>query len=73
MSSVVLVFSMLSLSRILISNLVVANLLMYLLPDMILLYLAAPFTPKVLLHEIHIYTLTSRTKSISSNQVCVCV
>ena len=29
------------------------------------------FTPKVLLHEIHIYTLTSRTKSISSNQVCV--
>ena len=43
MSSVVLVFSMLSLGRILISNLVVANLLMYSLPGMILLYLAAPF------------------------------
>ena len=35
--------SMLSLGRILISNLVVANLLMYSLPGMILLYLAAPF------------------------------
>ena len=42
-SSVVLVFSMLSLGRILISDLVVANLLMYSLPGMILLYLAAPF------------------------------
>ena len=42
-SSVVLVFSMLSLGHILISNLVVANLLMYSLPGMILLYLAASF------------------------------
>ena len=42
MFSVVLVFSMLSLGRILISDLVVANLLMYSLPGMILLYLAAP-------------------------------
>ena len=40
--SEVLVFSMLSLGRILISNLVVANLRMY-FPGMILLYLAAPF------------------------------
>ena len=51
--SVVLVFSMLSLGRILISDLVVANLLMYSLPGMILLYLAAPFfIPKVFLDEI---------------------
>ena len=60
-SSVVLVFSMLSLSRILISNLVVANLLMimYSLPGMILLYLATTFfTPKVFLHEIHLYVHT---------------
>ena len=42
-SNVVLVFSMLSLGRILILNLVVANLLMHSLPGMILLYLAAPF------------------------------
>ena len=42
-SSVVFVFSMLSLGRILISNLVVANLLMYSFPGMILLYLAVPF------------------------------
>ena len=41
--SAVLVFSMLSLGHILISDLLVANLLMYLLPGMILLYLAAPF------------------------------
>ena len=34
---------MLGLGRILISDLVVANLLMYSLPVMILLYLAAPF------------------------------
>ena len=46
--SVVFVLSMLGLGRILISDLVVANLLMYSLPVMILLYLAAPFfTPKV--------------------------
>ena len=56
MSSVVLVFSMLSLGRILISNLVVANLLMYSLPGMILLYLAMPFfIPKMFLYEIYIY------------------
>ena len=42
-SNVVLVFSMLSLGRILISNLVVANLLMYSLSGMILLYLATAF------------------------------
>ena len=53
MFSVVLVFSMVSLGHILISNLVVANLLMYSLPGMILLYLAMPFiTPKVFLDEI---------------------
>ena len=40
--SVVLVFSILGLGRILISDLV-ANLLMYSLSGMILLYLAAPF------------------------------
>ena len=40
--NVVLVFSMLSLGYILISDLVVTNLLMYSLPGMILLYLAAP-------------------------------
>ena len=51
--SVVLVFSIIGLGRILISDLVVANLLMYSLPGMILLYLAAPFfTPKVFLDEI---------------------
>ena len=53
MFSVVLVFSIMGLGRILISDLVVANLLMYSLPGMILLYLAAPFfTPKVFLGEI---------------------
>ena len=36
-------FSMLSLGRTLISDLVVANQFMHSLPDMILLYLAAPF------------------------------
>ena len=41
--SVVLVFTMLGLGRILISDLVVTNLLMYSLPGMILLYLAVPF------------------------------
>ena len=52
-SSVVLVFSMLDLDSILISDLVVATLLMYSLPGMILLYLAMPFfTPKVFLDEI---------------------
>ena len=45
--SVMLMFSMLGLGCILISDLV-ANLLMYSLPGMILFYLAAPFfTPKV--------------------------
>ena len=42
-SSVMLVFSMLSLGRILLSDLVVTNLLVYSLPGMILLYLAVPF------------------------------
>ena len=42
-SSVVLVFSILNLGRILITDLVVTNLLMYSLSDMILLYLATPF------------------------------
>ena len=37
------VFSMLSLGHILISDFDVANLFMYSLPGMILLYLAAPF------------------------------
>ena len=47
------VLSILSLGRILISDLVVANLLMYSLPGMILVYLAVPFfTPKVFLDEI---------------------
>ena len=54
MFSVVLVFSIIGLGRILISDLVVANLLMYSLTDMILLYLATPFfTPKVFLDEIY--------------------
>ena len=54
--SVVFVFSIKGLGRILISDLVVANLLMYSLPDMIPLYLAAPFfTPKVFLDEITLY------------------
>ena len=53
MFSVVLVFSIIGLGRILISDLVVANLLMYSLPGMILLYLAVPFfTLKVFLDEI---------------------
>ena len=43
MFSVVLVFSILSLGRILISDLVVTNLLMCSLPGMILLYLATLF------------------------------
>ena len=56
MFSVVLVFSIIGLGRILISDLVVANLLMYSLTGMILLYLAAPFfTPKVFLDEIKLY------------------
>ena len=51
--SVVLVFSMLSLGCILISDLFVANLLMYSLTGMILLYLTASFfTPKAFLDEI---------------------
>ena len=46
---------MLSLSHILISDLVVANLLMHSLIGIILLYLATPsFTPTVFLHEIRI-------------------
>ena len=43
MFSVVFVFSIIGFGRILISDLVVANLLMYSLPGMILLYLAMPF------------------------------
>ena len=51
--SVVLVLSMLGFGHILISDLVVANLLMYSLPGMILFYLAAPFfTPERFLDEI---------------------
>ena len=42
-SSITFVFSMLSLGRILISNLAVANLLIYSLSGMILLYLVTPF------------------------------
>ena len=42
--------------RIVISDLVVANLFMHSLPGMILLYLAALFTPKMILHEIYTYT-----------------
>ena len=59
MFSVVIVFSMLGLGCILISDLVVANLLMYSLPGMIILYLAAPFFTKGVLDEIRfteIYT-----------------
>ena len=48
-----LAFGIIGLGRILISDLVVVNLLMYSLPGMILLYLAAPFfTLKVFLDEI---------------------
>ena len=63
MFSIVLVFSMLSLGRILISDLVVVNLLMYSLPGMILLYLAALFTPKVFLDEILYYMMYYRLAS----------
>ena len=56
---------MLSLARILISDLVVANLLMYSLPGMILLYLAAPFfTPKVFLDEIYYTYLNQNTLGV---------
>ena len=59
MFSVVLVFNMLRLGRILILDLVVTNLLMYSLPGMILLYLAVPFfTPKVFLDEFEIQQLS---------------
>ena len=48
---------MLSLGLIVISDLVVDDLFMYLLPGMILLYLAMSFfTLKVFLHEIHVHT-----------------
>ena len=57
--SVVLVFSILSLGSILISDLVVANLLMYSLPGMILLYLAAPF-----LHQ-RCFSMRSRLTVVS--------
>ena len=53
MFSVVLVFSIIGLGRILISDFVVTNLLMYSLSGMILLYLATSFfTPKVILGKI---------------------
>ena len=52
MFSVVLVFNIIGLGRILISDLVVANLLMYSLSGMILLYLAAPFYTIGVLDEI---------------------
>ena len=52
--SVVFALSMLGLGRILISDLVVTNLLMYSLPVMILPYLAASFfTPKVFWMRYH--------------------
>ena len=63
---------MLSLGRILISDLVVANLLMY--PGMIILYLAAPiFILKMFLHE-YIYTLLKHCHSMAvllSTDVCL--
>ena len=62
---VVLVFSMLSLGHILISDLVVANLLMYSLSGMILLFLAAPFYTKVFLDEINIITVNSLIEFIA--------
>ena len=53
-SSLIFVFSMLSLGRILISDLIVANMFMRSLSGMILLYLATPcFTPNVFLHMIY--------------------
>ena len=74
-SSVVFVFSMLSLGRILISNLVVANLLMYVFTsryDSTLLGHAF-FTPKVFLHEIssllqgwEFYCNTNQTQIVNS-------
>ena len=64
MFNVVLVFSIIGLGLILILDLVVANLLMYSLPGMILLYLAAPFfAPKVFLDEISLYMSRSKGKS----------
>ena len=57
------VFSMLSLGHIVISDLVVANLLMRSLSGMILLYLAVPFfTLKVFLHEISLSTLVLNSR-----------
>ena len=49
---------MLNLGNILISG-AVTNLFMYILPDMLLLYLTAPiFTPKMFLHDTHTYIHT---------------
>ena len=67
---------MLGLGRILILDLVVDNLLVYSLPVMILLYLAAPFfTPKVFLDEIYIYTYIHTVykcmTSLLSNYICI--
>ena len=70
--SVVFVFSMLSLGRILISHLLVANLLMYSLPGMIILYLATPFfTLKGFLDEID-YTGTYYQCLNAAFHACCC-
>ena len=54
------VFSMLSLGHILISDLVVTNLFIHLLPGMILVYLVAScFKSKVFLHEINLHVVSS--------------
>ena len=59
-SNSIYVFSMLSLNRIVVSDLVVADHFTYSLLGMILLYLATPFfTLKVFLHEyVHVYLRT---------------
>ena len=56
---------MLSLGRIVISDIVVADLFMHSLSGMFLLYLVVPFfTLKVFLHEIYTIPLTIKSSSI---------
>ena len=55
---------MLSLGRILKSELVVADVFMHLLPGMILLYLATPFYTKDFFHEIKMNGSESRPRKV---------
>ena len=72
MSSVVFTPSLLGVGHILISDFVVANLLVYSLAGMILLYLAAVFTPKVFLDEIYlVLTLVNKVLRITDLDMIV--